>query len=497
MIRLSDVRPRLPAGSRLAKAAVALALLALGFMWPLVANGMALLFPDSFGYFRSGEASLDALVRPLLELTARTGETASSPPRIDTVGDGVSTQRSPYYGVVIVQLYRLGGLGLVVLAQGLAVAISVLLAMNRLGIPGRARWLGAVALIVASGAAFFVSTVMPDVYLGLMVLGIALLLGFGERMLRAERWWFLLMIAAATLFHRAHLVVAVSMLAVAIPALLLLRSRISRDAVGVAAVCMLAFAAHSLVDFTVLRITGKPPVTTPFLMARLVGDGTAKLYLDRHCRTETLEMCRFRQNMPMTENQFLWSGDPRLGAFGASDHAVRSRIAHEEKAIVVGTLSEFPLAQISASFSNAFRQFFAVGVTEYGNVPDWRNVAGSVGSGIARDYERSAIAQGRMPLHQVSLVMLVAYLGSFVCLAAAAAMHFQRRAVVNRLPSAADVSPFWIATAVMLLGLIANAAVSGMLAGVFDRYQGRVAWLVVLFAIASLSMLPRGTTAGD
>jgi len=42
----------------------------------------------------------------------------------------------------------------------------------------------------------------------------------------------------------------------------------------------------------------------------------------------------------------------------------------------------------------------------------------------------------------------------------------------------------------LLAGIAANAVVSGAIAGVFDRYQGRVAWLASLgFAVLLVKML--------
>jgi hypothetical protein len=47
---------------------------------------------------------------------------------------------------------------------------------------------------------------------------------------------------------------------------------------------------------------------------------------------------------------------------------------------------------------------------------------------------------------------------------------------------------------VVLITVIGNAFLSGVLSGVFPRYQGRVAWLVVLLAalMAHLAFAARG-----
>ena len=50
----------------------------------------------------------------------------------------------------------------------------------------------------------------------------------------------------------------------------------------------------------------------------------------------------------------------------------------------------------------------------------------------------------------------------------------------------------------LLTGIAANAVVSGAIAGVFDRYQGRVAWLASLgFAVLLAKMLKARRHASD
>jgi hypothetical protein len=49
----------------------------------------------------------------------------------------------------------------------------------------------------------------------------------------------------------------------------------------------------------------------------------------------------------------------------------------------------------------------------------------------------------------------------------------------------------------LLIGIAANALVSGAISGVFDRYQGRVAWLASLgFAVLLVKMLNERHQAG-
>jgi MYXO-CTERM domain-containing protein len=89
------------------------------------------------------------------------------------------------------------------------------------------------------------------------------------------------------------------------------------------------------------------------------------------------------------------------------------------------------------------------------------------------------------PFGAASMLMKFTYFGSFAVLLAA----LWRLAGTGwgHQPQLAIIG--WI-----MLGLAVNAAVSGVIGGVFDRYQGRVAWLVPLIAVAALAMVRRRRT---
>jgi hypothetical protein len=463
-------------------------ILAIASMWPVAANRSVILYPDSAGYFRAGSATLD-MVRHAAERAAPNASTIESAANtknkeIDTKGDGVSTQRSPYYGVMLVQLYELGGLTLLGVVQSVVLAITIVLALSRLGVDGvTKRLVAGLAVIVPGGAALFSATAMPDVYLGGMILAIAILLSYDDRLSWGERIWFYALVFAAMLFHRGNLSVAAPLLLFGGVGLMVARRRLFVSYAILLGLTVLAFAGHAAVDAMVLRVTGRPPISTPFLLARVVGDGTAEPYLKTHCASERFATCEFQQRMPMTENDFLWLNDRERGAYGAATEAVRSKISREESKIVAGVLRELPVQQLQASIGNAIRQFFSVGVTEYGNYDLLAGPGSSHGTPLG--YRQSAIAAGELPLAALSVVMTVTYLASLaavIAFAVRAAVHARR---VGARPDA-DADRLWQVTFIVLLGLLGNAAVCGMLSGVFDRYQGRAAWIPALLALAWL-----------
>jgi hypothetical protein len=84
-----------------------------------------------------------------------------------------------------------------------------------------------------------------------------------------------------------------------------------------------------------------------------------------------------------------------------------------------------------------------------------------------------------MPFEAFSAIMMVTYAIATVLLAGAL-WQWRRAGGDAGSPRIAAIG--WIVT-----GVIFNAAISGVLAGVFDRYQGRVAWLMPLAAMAGVA----------
>jgi hypothetical protein len=180
-----------------------------------------------------------------------------------------------------------------------------------------------------------------------------------------------LLITAAVAFHQANLLVALWML----PAfgLCALRGcRLSRASIhGILANGIgLALGAALLLTANVVggrfALSNGGPV---FLLARLLGDGTALSYLRDACPQHHFSICvyldefsSFRPTVvtiPLWDSAhgdladyFLWGGPlERLGWFAAEES--------EASTIVAGTLSAYPLAQSLAAFDNGWRQLLS------------------------------------------------------------------------------------------------------------------------------------------
>jgi hypothetical protein len=438
-----------------------LVVLCAAFVAPAVLNGQPFLYPDSVQYYHAGAAAL----RKLASLVSPDYEQY----RLLSAADahGIATHRSVYFGILFVAAhYAAGAWGLPMLQGALSGAALVLVLRRIWPAPLYTQVLAAALVAFTSGLGFFSMTAMPDVFAGLTIVAIAL--SFRTDLEPAETHGWLLLVLVGCLFHKGIIVLAVVVLGAC---LLLFRREIGQripQFLRLGAAIAVAVIGQVAVIETVQAITGHETIQIPFLLARFVGDGTAERYLAAECPVRHYTTCKYLSRMPMTENEFLWTA-PGKTAMGTASKEEKLAISREADEIALGTIRMFPLSQGRLSLRNAAAQFTDVGVSEFGLAPimirpDTTSLRSDIDS-----YRSSRVAKGTMPLIAISMMMTLVYWASLM---AGIGIAILRPRTIGTLP------------AVLAVGLVANAVVCGALAGVFDRYQGRVVWLAPLFLIA-------------
>ncbi len=465
---------------RMAAGIAGVLLLLIGLLLPALINRQPILGFDSVGYFHSGYAAVKE-AKVALDVSVRGRAAEPGPVLTDRQADGVTTARSVYYGLAYVVGFFLVGVWAVPAAQILLTLACLILAARRTVRLELLPWFAALAgIVLLTGLNVFAVTVMPDLFAGLMLLASAMILAYGPKLPRLEYVFWLAVIAAAGLFHKAHLAILALSLLAAGGLILLWRQRWG-DLLLIALAGLVGLAGHLAVDLTVRQLTGKPPIAVPFALARLVGDGTAQIYLGAVCPGRHYVTCDYLSRMPMSENDFLWSRDETKSVMGTASRETRMAIAAESDAIVWGALRAYPMEEARAAARNVLMQLSDVGVAEFGLVPK-DDIAPIPALRLTLDrYQSTAIAQGRMPLVPFSIFMRGIY---FAALVGIGILLLRRK---HGMPAGDPDLHFVI---LLLTGIVANAVVTGAVSGVFDRYQGRVAWLASLgFAVLVAKML--------
>jgi hypothetical protein len=182
--------------------------------------------------------------------------------------------------------------------------------------------------------------------------------------------------------------------------------------------------------------------------------------------------------MPMTENQFLWDGVTRGGVLYTAvfdrTWPDRARLSQEGSQLAKWVITETPVEQAKVSSARALDQFFRVGVRRYYQTPRIAEFLSDDQPDEAQRVRNSLFFEDDRWLDVESRIMFASYT---ISLLAVLALCLRRGALSG------PERDFGV---LVLTGALVNASVFSFFSSSIDRYQGRVAWVVVLTAISLL-----------
>lgn len=467
-------RERLQTVTYPALVAVCTALLTL----PALLNGAPFIYFDSGAYLEHADRALQFLSRG-----ASTPENPAFPwgsrGRLGTDDDLVIGGRSIYYSGFVAAGTAVLGLAAVPVAQALVLA-SLLVAAFRVARPGAptvvtaaTAVLTSAVLALLSSAGFFASLIMPDLWAGMMILAVALLFASPSPPTLAARLLLGGVMALAVLFHTSHLLLlsAMTVLLAVARVRSAWRERVAwgRLLVPAAAVAcglagQVAFAA------AVKAVTGRPPVTRPFVTAHLVELGPGTRLIQATCPDSGFALCPYADRLPTDWISFLFETDARRGVFQAVPPEVQRALAEEQGRFALATLRSEPFATLGGVARDGVAQLWHLSVDD---VPLTAANAGFVRSSFSSEVEAALRASSiwARPWFAPALTRLI-QVGT-----AAAAVALVALALVGRLPRAGPAATI---VALCLLGWVLNGLICGALASPYGRFQARVAWLLPL-----------------
>jgi hypothetical protein len=424
---------------------LAIAAAALLLCWPAFYNGFPLVYGDSASYIETLDPRKAHWARPV------------------------------FYTLFLFPFHWRVWLWPTIFAQSLLVAHIVYVSMRTTCVTVRAEaYLGVMAaLALFSSLPWFTSMIMPDVFTGVVVLGMYLLCFVPERLGRIERWYVFALTAGAIACHLSHLALAAGLVIVILvtKAVLGMRSR-SRALAIVMAVGppLLAAAAHLAANAWAYHGISLSPASPIFLLARMIGDGTAQAYLREHCPERGYVLCAYLDELPQDADEFLWDD------YSVFKRAGGPALREEAREIVGGTLRAYPAWQLRSIVANASRQLFVFMGDEVLTIeqPAERPIGQYIRYFYPADYDRyigSRQSTGRMPSNAISAWH------AFSALVGLAASVFLFIEFVRR--GDREMIALFI---VIIAALAGNALVTGGLASVHGRYQSRIVWLLVLYA---------------
>ena len=316
------------------------------------------------------------------------------------------------------------------------------------------------------------SMLLTDVFVGLAVLSLYLLIFHRSELGRAERFGLLLLIAFASASHSATLAVLLAVLIFSVPALRWAHVRpLSRllpagGAVAAGAAMLLAanFALSGQLAWT--------PGGYGIVFGRMLQDGIVKRYLRDHCPDTRLKLCPYRNELPSTADDFLWS----YGVF--NDLGRFKGLGDEMRFIVLRSMQEYPMQQIETALAATASQLGQAATGHGINDQIWhtygiikRFIPGEVPA-----MQKARQQRGALHFDLINRVHVPIALGSMLLafLLLASALARGRFDPLARLAATVTVA------------LLANAFVCGALSGPHDRYGARIAWIATLTAAIAI-----------
>lgn len=387
--------------------------------------------------------------------------------------------RPPFYSFFILALDWGRTLWPPVLAQCLAT--SWLIRRTQLMItPGAGLLAGAVLLGVLSvltSLPWTAAQIMPDIFTPMMVLAVALLVLEADLM-RGEVAALAGIVTLALMVHLSNLPIYAGLCVT----VLIMRVILHRGVrwFALLAPVMIGLVALSGVNLVASGRASPSPYGATFILARLLGDGPARVVLARDCGHRDWALCAYRHEIPHTADAFLWRADSPLYRAGGP-----IRLIGQTRAIVAATLAAEPGWVAGDAGRDFLRQImtFAPGSgLRPWYATAWQTIKRDMAPDAVRAFIASRQAHGRLdvPDPLMTLVQALAALGMGMTAAVAIGLPLAAaRPAPWRRVIAQDgqlVALAWIVG----LALIGNAAVTGALSGPHDRYQSRIVWLAVM-----------------
>lgn len=338
-----------------------------------------------------------------------------------------------------------------------------------LGQPLRLLWIG-LLLILTTALPWIASMLLTDIFAGLSVLALFILVTQADRISALEKCALFGFIAFSSATHSATLGVLFGLCCAGFVARLWLRDRIALSGLVQGSATIIVGAAMLVgANFALSGKVAWTPGGVGVAFGRMLQDGIVTQYLKDNCPRLPLKLCPYRNELPPTADDFLW-GDSMFNTLGRFEG-----MNDEMGFIAKDSLAQYPLWQAKAALIASVDQLLHVATGEGTN--GWLPHT----YGIIERYIPSQIAPMRAAHQQhwdinfavVNWLHVPVALGSMLAMLGIVghAIYRRRRDDITLL------------AATVTLALLGNAVICGVISGPHDRYGSRIVWIATFTAL--------------
>jgi hypothetical protein len=322
-------------------------------------------------------------------------------------------------------------------------------------------------LSVATTLPWLTAILLTDIFAGLSVLALYLVVFCSDELGQRERSGLIALAAFAAAMHSATLLLIGALAAAAMTVHLCSGNFLPRSGARYAMSAALAGIAMTLAaNFAVAGKLAWTPGGYGIVFGRMLQDGIVDRYLKDHCHEMPLKLCPVRNELPHDPNVFLWGTSvfDQLGRFAG--------LGDEMRTIVLGSLREYPAMQAMTAIRAAARQLVLVRTGDGVVTALWHTY------GIMERYTPSLVPamraarqqHGELHFHAINRVHVPIALVSMAMLPAFM-LWWRKRP---------EFAKFGLLAGTTMTALLINAFVCGVLSNPHDRYGARLVWLAPL-----------------
>ncbi len=369
-----------------------------------------------------------------------------------------------FYGPTLIALHFKTSLWIPLVAQALIVVNAIWMLILSLGHRTLSYLLMSCSVLaIASAMPWFTAFLMPDIFSGITVIALYVV-AFADRLKAWVRIWAAVLAILSIGVHLTHLPIALACL---VAVLLFSLKRASYVLVVIACTFGIWITANGLA-FKQYAIS---PHGSVFMLARLAADGHIEPVLKAQCDNQAWKLCSWQGRLPSDSDDFLWKPDGPVWTYPGGPIG----LSPEAKLIIREAVANNPMGIGISAAQNALVQMTKI---RLGDTLTSIWLDGTVGK-FLREYfpedeyvrfKSSLQAEDKLvayaaPLNSAHLIAVVVGLVATLYLTITAWRRGQKSVCALGL--------------MVILGLIANGVATGALSKPHDRYQTRMAWLLV------------------
>jgi hypothetical protein len=379
---------------------------------------------------------------------------------------------------------------LVVLAQGLILNILIYYTLTVL-IPERKTYTFHLPIIIilslCSSMGWTASQLMPDIFTSFMVLSVFLFYSWNKK-----SWGIYIFLSIIIIFsilsHLSNISIVIFMLGLLF-LLFIIKSSFRRNLklfLGKTAI-VIALVMSSL--FVLIGINNKyynykgiSPTSHIFFIARLMEIGFMPEYLNKNCAEKQYEICKYKDNLPTTYDNFLWSSESVFYKTGGWD---LKKYDHKEYKSIIFDVLTTPKYLGKFLYSCALNTSHQLSTFEIGEglnnsynkkSPQYRNVILFFDHREFReDFLNSKQIQGTLYFDRVNIINYILFAISTLIILWTL---FRKKLDRN----------MFLFTFLVISSVIINAASTSSLSSIYNRFQSRIIWLIPLLACIYFSV---------